>query len=357
MRRVYTLAGAAMVAIVVGSAPTLALACGGCTEEWAAWAPLHAGHPTCEAQEISIGHPIEFTTAPPLYRHHPGTWNCSAHHDTDCHRLTDCSYEYPAEDTFECDWKMQMYDWEISDWVDKGPPGGNCDCLGANWETANFEPRFECNDGGEYRAKIVVHDTPEDGPHGDDYDMDGYSDSVVLWAQGVVDWHPAPNAWCTIGPKGSLYIAHFWGSECGHLGHLDRVTVREKVTYEAEWTSDGRHHMDHDGANCYSNTPPDPSYDPGEPGNGPDGLWEDLHVFPVVTDPKQASYCEAHQVHQWATGWPEPPAADNDAACWQSLCSHTIKRSLEDDNGRWLRRTVVTKPGGGSWECSAYEDE
>jgi hypothetical protein len=78
---------------------------------------------------------------------------------------------------------------------------------------------------------------------------------------------------------------------------------------------------------------------------GSNGTGTDEHGEPSISG-TWASYCQSTQVYQWATGWPNPPAANNEDAGWNNLASYTIKRYVENVGG-WRYR--ITK---GAWECT-----
>jgi hypothetical protein len=297
----------------------------GCSLNWTAGnRPAHSG---CTAGPISAG-TVSYAGGT-LWRHHNAPYTKGANTDKDCRQDADCSYTDVSENSFTCSWKIQVYTGGA--WADAGTISGNC--TGATWDTTTFEP------GKEYRAKSGTNDTVADGPGGDDAVVYRYSAGQMMWAPTVTNFQ---NTVATCPGGGVLHLVYTWGSSCGDIAHLDKVTVREKVTYEPDWTCCGFHYTSHDDANCFISTPPDPTT-PSVIGS--DGAFQDNHSM-FVMDGTWASYCQAAQVYQWATGWPARPTEDDEDADWQDLDNYTIRRYVENVGG-WRYR--ITK---GGWECT-----
>ena len=296
--------------------------------------PEHSG---CTAGPISAG-TVSYAGST-LWRHHNAPYTKGSNSDKDCRQNADCTFTDFAEDSFTCSWKIQVY--EGGQWLDAGTISG--DCTGANWNTAPDYDHYE--PGKEYRAKCGTNDTVGDGPYGDDAVKQRYSAGQMLWAPTVTNFQNTA-AFC-LGPTypGVLRVEYSWASSCGHVAHLDKVTVREKVTYEPDWTAGGSHDMSHDDANCFISTPDDPTYGDDIPGTL--GAMQDNHGVPAMNG-TWASYCQASQVYQWATGynpWYQRPSRFDENADWQDLESYTIRRYVENVGG-WRYR--ITK---GVWTC------
>ena len=320
--RLLTLVAVSVIFGAVGV--RIAQACG-CSLNWTAG--NRAAHSGCTAGPISAG-TVSYAGST-LWRHHNAPYAKGSNSDKDCRQDADCSFHDIAETSFTCSWKIQCYVDGV--WVDVGTISG--DCTGGNWDTTAYEP------GKEYRAKCGTNDTPADGPGGDDAVAYRYSAGQMLWAPTVTSFQ---NTVANCPGGGVLHLEYTWASSCGDVAHLDKVTVREKVTYEPDWTAGGVHDLSHDDANCFTSSWTDPTR-LGVPGS--DGGLQDNHAMPTMNG-TWASYCQAAQVYQWATGWPDPPAVDNENAGWNDLASYTIRRYVENVGG-WRYR--ITK---GAWECT-----
>jgi len=221
---------------------------------------------------------------------------------------------------------------------------GAGDCSVCNWtNTEDYEP------GKEYRVKVFVDDTPGDGPGGDDAGVYHCSGGVLLNAPAVtnfvrskgypignVDNHgnPVPGGW--------LWKSE-WDSSCGQVSHLDKVTIREVVTYEPAYTSGGWHYTCHGDppANCFTQIWADPTKGVPQDTKPIDGYMFDLHYMPSMSG-TWASYCQADQNYEWATGWPKSPDPTDESHNWHLLANYTIRRYVENEGG-WRYR--ITKGG------------
>jgi hypothetical protein len=314
---------------------------GGCQEDWTAGnRPEHSG---CTAGPINPGY-ITYQGST-LWRHHNAPYTKTADSDVDCRRNPNCTFTDVAEDTFVCQWWIQVWDTSISDFVDAGPFYGNCNCSGGNWTTAPDDDHYE--PGREYRAKCIVNDTVADGPYGDDAAQARYSAGQVLWAPTPDNFQLSQGYPQCNQQDGTLSYFFTWTSSCGHLAHLDKVTVRERVTYEPAFTSAGAHDTSHSGANCFTQFFPDPTYGRDKPGTN--GYMGDDHTEPTMSG-AWTSYCQGAQKYQWATGWKYRPERWDDTADWQDFPnqSYTIRRYVEnrgtEQNPDWWYH--ITKDGG-----------
>jgi hypothetical protein len=238
---------AVLLAAVAFTGRERAHACGGgggCEPNWLPGKRLE--HEGCTAKTITAGY-VSYAGGT-LWRHHNAPYTKGPNSDEDCLQNADCSFTDFAEDSFTCSWKIQVN--QSGTWVDVGPIQG--DCTGANWDTTNYEP------DREYRAKCGTNDTAGDGPYGDDPVRYRYSAGQMLWPPAVTGFHSV-EAYCL--PGGTLWIHYTWGSSCGDPEHLDKVTVREKVTYEPDWTGGGFHDESHAYANCFVGAAEDPFFE------------------------------------------------------------------------------------------------
>ncbi|UCC67981.1 MAG: hypothetical protein JSV79_12855 [Armatimonadota bacterium] len=307
----------------------IAQAWSGCEVNWTA--ENRAAHSGCTAGPISAG-TVSYAGGT-LWRHHNAPYTKGSNSDKDCRKNADCTFTDFAEDSFTCSWNIQCY--ENGQWVNVATISGNCS--GANWDTAPDATHYE--PGKEYRAKCGTNDTSGDGPYGDDAVKYRYSAGQMLWAPTLTNFQ---NTVANCPGGGVLHLEYEWDSSCGHLAHLDKVTVREKVTYEPAYTAGGFHDLSHDDANCFTSVWTDPTYGGDIPGTG--GAMQDNHAMPTMGG-TWASYCQGAQVYQWATGWPYRPSRFDDDADWQDLASYAIRRYVENVGG-WRYR--ITK---GAWEC------
>jgi len=316
------------------------IASGCCQENWTA--EKRDSHSGCTAGPIDAGVPSYAGST--LYRHHNAPYTKPDDSDVDCHRKTDCSYNDESETQFTCDWKIQVY--SGGQWQDCEYQAISGDCTGANWDTTGYKP------GLEYRAKSFTNDTSGDGPYGDDAGVYHYSGSVQLKAPEVTHytkragWPQCDINGLTLAFKdGALAYRYDWDcSCCKDLEHLDKVTIRENVTYDG-YTSGTppMHDSSHDGSNCFTNQIEDPTLR-GKVATS--GWWSDTHemlgVFGVW-----ASYCQGSQLYQWASGWPEaPPVNGGDEFGWTTIEEHTIRRYVEEyQSGHWRYRIMKDNDG------------
>lgn len=333
--------------------------CSGCADNWTAG--YRSAHSGCDAGPIDAGVPYYNGTnygCTTLWRHHLAVFSKPADSDIDCHRKTDCTYQDVEEPQgvplqFTCSWQIQQY--HDGGWHDIGATIDS-DCAGCNWrDTQSWKPDIE------YRAKVAVDDTPNDSPHGDDSTEYRYSSSVIPWAPQVTDYR-LRSGWPQCDKRadnedpwpGALAYRYDWSSSCGasadpHIyEHLDKVTMREKVTYDGH-TEGGFHHTNHNGDNCFYDNVEDPTFG-GVSGTG--GAWCDTHYPFTWHGPCKDSTCTAHQLYQWATGWPEAPPsnADPGSYTWNTVGDYTIVRTLTNPV-LWMWEQRITK-NSGNGDCT-----
>jgi hypothetical protein len=233
--------------------------------------------------------------------------------------------------------------YENGQWVDKGIVSGNV--TGANWDTTGYAPDYE------YRMKSFTNDSAGGGR--DDPGVYKYSAGQVLHAPGVTNFHITQ---ATPQTDGVMHFEYQWDSTCGtgatHVAHLDKVRVREYVTYEDTYTSGGIHHLAHlnasnNPANYFTSDVLDPTYGSTNPLEwifGSDGICVDNHYRASdAGGTPWESYCQSSQKYQWATGWQYAPAPDDNNADWHTLETHTIKRYVElrpDAPTKWRYRFI-----------------
>jgi hypothetical protein len=338
------LAGTAARVHATGSVP--------CEDNWTAgW---RAEHPGCTAKVMEPGY-VSYADGT-LYRHHTAPYVKGDNSDIDCHQVASCTCYDATEYDFTCVWQIQIYDPVGLDWDYITHIEG--DCHGANWrDTAGWPPNRE------YRAWCDTNDTPEDGPGGDDPMLPHCSAGQMMWPPEIESLQvPSPYPTCNEGTGLLTYKLDWEPNCCWDDSHLDKVTFRERVTYEPAWSHehDGlprHHHFSHTISqnppqNVLTGTAPDPTYGGNENKGLPasQGWCYDFHSLLGIIDSCPpycwSSYCHASQVYQWATGWPNRPDGDDPNAEWHTegtLWTYNIQRFVEDEGG-WQYR--IDKSGG-----------
>jgi len=323
-----------MVVIVFGAIGSRARATsggggGGCEEDWTACLrPAHAG---CTATCQVDGGPPIYIGDQYLWRGHIASYMKLSNSDIDCHQTADCTYTDAAEDRFACTWGIQKlgYGWE-----DVANPGFIwADCTGALWDTG-YAYTGSVEPNRTYRAVCKTYDTPEDGPGGVDFwDWDPSQEKIV--------WGPAPENFQVaqgfpVCEQDGVWTWKFtWTSNCGHVAHLDLVTVRERVMWDC-CTSNEIHDLTHAGATCFYGGTPDPHR---KGVSGAQGYFDDMLLKPLIVGRKY-SECVSHQVYQFAWHWPNPPSDQDDTAGWCALedHEHEIHRYVIQPGGQWYYR-------------------
>jgi hypothetical protein len=151
-----------------------------------------------------------------------------------------------------------------------------------------------------------------------------------------------------------LFCKYIWTADCcGNALHLDKVTLREYVTYEDEYTNDETHKHDwsHALSNAWSGEVSDPFITPRAPADKPnDPPLIDSHGPPQILGDIKPSQCHATQKVQWATAWPDPPSADDPSDAWgETIATYSIDRAVVSHDGQWWYQ--ITKHG------ATYEKE
>jgi hypothetical protein len=166
------------------------------------------------------------------------------------------------------------------------------------------------------------------------------SASVILWPPGVATFGLDPAAqpnpsWDAADMPYLLWCQYIWTADCcGNPLHLDKVTLREYVTYEQAYTDQQthKHDLSHAGASAFASNWDDPTRT-FKPGNLPP--VEDRHFRPQIAGDIDESQCHGVQQVQWATAWPEPPAYTEDELPWETVATYDIHRAIVSHDGKW----------------------
>jgi len=341
------------------------LSCVGChvQENWTPEArPAHQG---CTAHAIYAGQ-ISYVGGT-IWRYHNAPYSKTPSSDRDCRQKTDCTYEDKSETAFSDQWSVEVM--ENGTWRSTSADISGDD-TGANWHVSGE------NEEGEYRVLCTVNDTPDSSANGNDTAVTVHSDGHMVWAANLTGWDldaGYPHYYVDPGipsePGNANLIAlrwHWHASCCTEIAHLDRVTQRERVDYEGQWTwltpspddpdDQGTHCQGHansglggqeaDFGNCWDRHPDDPTRN-GVPGY--QGYVTDQHSMPAYRQLGYyfASYCQGHQLYQWAKAKGRLPVKTDETAGWTTLDEYMIQRYAEQNDGLWRHR--LTK---GSWWCT-----
>lgn len=333
MRRM--LACVALCCLILAAAGSGAWGAGcDCEETW--WATANAAHSGCRADEIHAGSVSADVEA--VYRWHEGHFSKTADSDTDCHKKTDCSYEDVSESSFVCTWTLQKLvglNWEDS------TEGALVDTSATG---ATFADTESCEPDCMFRARVLIDDTPGDGPDGDDGPDERYSTTITVMAPAVTNFRQG--AAPTMDGNGTVTETYLWDSTCcGDVAHLDKVKMREYLTFENDpfWNSGGNHYFFHALQNFWqaNQVKQNPYFSAA---NGASGGMVDTHTKPAArAGTPNTSVCEGGQRYEWKTGWPDQPeqasggTADPD---WPIdtgtvVGTYTFQRRIDQDGGVW----------------------